>query len=457
MFSDSPPESNSMESETTITDLRTASFAVYVNEAKDSFTKKLSEPDQLPSSGIIPDEDSLVIPVHPGKIVSKDAEIGVFGAEKYFNMSIDDKESISTTPRLMDDYARKLGFKQADHVDPCYGGTKVRSGTPSISSESSWGSQPAFLRSFQRGLSHGRQSSRASDHRGFLAGLSCNKSCADWKWIHVSERGAQREEVAAQSNGTVPLGGSERKLPSQSQTHSHPWIASQSRDKFQSSSFEGSRSGSKRIEPFAFPVLHSNAPKELLLNRPFKIGILPKGVEEPRISLEVFSSKPRKRADNVVEMNLERKLSMLTWDAIPRAQVLKSPSRMDEDMGSEVSSELFEIENISGTGTIPPSMCYEPSEASIEWSVMTASAADFSVLSEYDEKEVIPGTNHILTDNKRPDFIRSLDHKEVHRSRTSGLLGCKSHKAVQIAETTHKMGEQPRTPRSLLRLESAVP
>ncbi|CAA6664506.1 unnamed protein product [Spirodela intermedia] len=55
----------------------------------------------------------------------------------------------------------------------------------------------------------------------------------------------------------------------------------------------------------------------------------------------------------------------------------------EDDACSESSSELFEIESIS-TGTLAlgweggasAATCYEPSEASIEWSVVTASAAD---------------------------------------------------------------------------------
>ncbi|OWM70066.1 protein PHYTOCHROME KINASE SUBSTRATE 3-like [Punica granatum] len=433
-----------MESENTITDLRTASFSVYLNTAQDALVKKLTDQVQLPSSTIIPTEESPVVPVRPGKVVPKDAEIGVFGAEKYFNMKIDDDEPISTTPRLVvDDYARKLGHKKEKCVEPYYANSKRRLGTPSISSESSWGSQTAFLRNLQRNLSYSRHSNKASDQGGFFAGFRCNKSCADRKSIYVSKR-VSRQEVATQINGTVPLGSSGRKLTSQSLPHSNPRTALQSRDEFSSPSFEKLRGESKRMEPFAFPLL-INAPK---------------AVEEPRISLEVFGSHAKKRADNVVAMNLERKLSMLTWDAIPKAKIHKSPTKMEEDMGSEASSELFEIENISGTTTIPPSTCYEPSEASIEWSVVTASAADFSVLSEYDEKEVladIRGANKIPTLSSRPNFTRNSNEKEVPKSRPSGLLGCKSHKALQVAETVHKTSEKPRTPRPHLRLEAAIP
>ncbi|CAH2045686.1 unnamed protein product [Thlaspi arvense] len=58
---------------------------------------------------------------------------------------------------------------------------------------------------------------------------------------------------------------------------------------------------------------------------------------------------------------------------------------------SDSSSDLFEIENL--TGKLKPCLTrqgsdaasptrYAPSEVSIEWSIVTASAADFSVMSE---------------------------------------------------------------------------
>ncbi|KAK4801104.1 hypothetical protein SAY86_021591 [Trapa natans] len=337
----SSSEFDKMEAENTVADLRTASFAVYINAAQESLVKRLTEP------------------VHPGKVVPKDGEIGVFGAEKYSTMSIDYDHGDNSI-----DMSRKGGNHR---LDPMYGGGSKMGlpGSPSISSESSsWaGSHTSFLRSIQRSLSiNGQRRRRSSfgDHRRFFAVFGCKKSCTDRKSIHVSDRGSRRDETAV--------------FPSKTKSKSH-----------------SQRCDSKRMEPFAFPVLINKASSD--------------EVEPPRRSIEVFGSKAgRKRTEGAaVEMNLERKLSMLTWDAIPKAQqqvlLRNNPPRvMDftDDMGSEASSELFEIEHMhisGGTATrMPPSMthCYEPSEASIEWSVVTASQADFSsVLSEYDEKEVV--------------------------------------------------------------------
>ena len=154
---------------------------------------------------------------------------------------------------------------------------------------------------------------------------------------------------------------------------------------------------------------------------------------------------------------MERKLSVLTWDAIPAKpynnKVSPKASRPGsgrsgaghEDMDSDASSDLFEIENITaGTMRRPSdqdtlSRCgtpnnnlyghigdYEPSETSIEWSVVTASAAADLGL-DYDEKK--------LAANARPP----TGQKPAPRRRpNSGILGCNSQKSVSVAETAHK-------------------
>ncbi|KAM7480012.1 hypothetical protein LguiA_028225 [Lonicera macranthoides] len=126
-----------------------------------------------------------------------------------------------------------------------------------------------------------------------------------------------------------------------------------------------------------------------------------KAEEEPRKSLDVFGSDMRKKGD--IAANLERKLSILTWDAIPKAQSHATTnignSIICENMASEASSDLFEIENIS------------------------ASAADFSsAVSDYDEKNV--------------------HGKVAQKCRPSGLLACKGQKAVRVAKSAYRTGEK---------------
>ncbi|KAL0909179.1 hypothetical protein M5K25_020025 [Dendrobium thyrsiflorum] len=80
----------------------------------------------------------------------------------------------------------------------------------------------------------------------------------------------------------------------------------------------------------------------------------------------------------------------------------------EADDRSESSSDLFEIESVAMSRT-----GYEPSEASIAWSVVTARAANVSVASD-----------------------RSVEIGKGRR-KSAGLLlaGCASHKAVEVSTT----------------------
>ncbi|KAJ8536251.1 hypothetical protein K7X08_034652 [Anisodus acutangulus] len=186
-------------------------------------------------------------------------------------------------------------------------------------------------------------------------------------------------------------------------------------------------------------------------------------IEEQRKSIEVFGSGKMGKGD--IAVNLDRKLSMLTWDAIPKSQNLPTTtngsSTACDDMASDASSDLFEIENISGSGyglvdvqtsgdymsssCMSPTTEYAPSKASIEWSVVTASAADYlSVISDYDEKNFgIGGYTSSRNAANRTTTNKNPVGKEVQKTRPSTrLLGCKSHKAVNVAETVHKTCEK---------------
>ncbi|KAI3785702.1 hypothetical protein L1987_44826 [Smallanthus sonchifolius] len=177
----------------------------------------------------------------------------------------------------------------------------------------------------------------------------------------------------------------------------------------------------KKGDPFAFPVI--NPAMEILTKGEDKVE------ELPRMSIEVFGSGTINKGD--ITKNLVRKMSILTWDAIPKSK----ESVICDDIASEASSDLFEIENISRAGWQPsesscmsPSTQYAPSEASIEWSVITASAADFSsVYSGYDEKHTVYSTGG-------KSKIEIEPPKKSPRKLDNGLLGCKSFKSVKAVE-----------------------
>lgn len=132
-------------------------------------------------------------------------------------------------------------------------------------------------------------------------------------------------------------------------------------------------------------------------------------------------------------------------------------TRVDDDACSEASSDLFEIESFSTStfplggagGTSASTTCYEPSEASIEWSVVTASAANFSVASD---SEVSPPKG------------RRADGRQHDQQRTGGglLLGCGSARAVNVvAPSAHRVQEIKAAPQQqrqrLKSMDSVVP
>lgn len=188
----------------------------------------------------------------------------------------------------------------------------------------------------------------------------------------------------------------------------------------------------KQGDHFAFPVLN---PALEILKKEEKVE------ELPRMSIEVFGSNTIINKGDIAK-NLVRKMSILTWDAIPKSK----ETVICDDMASEASSDLFEIENISKTGWQPtessyamsPTTQYAPSEASIEWSVVTASAAEFSsTFPGYDEKHTVYNT--------RSSKPKTEQGKKPQKTRTNGLLGCKSIKSVKVAEpVTYRSIDKPK-------------
>ncbi|KAL9239527.1 hypothetical protein vseg_013840 [Gypsophila vaccaria] len=174
---------------------------------------------------------------------------------------------------------------------------------------------------------------------------------------------------------------------------------------------------------FEFPMIQSTSYNHL------------EGPQEARKSLEVFGFKHIEKQD----------MSFLAWDAIPNyyyqgnnnasfsfsyhpntkttSQSVKlgdhyHEQHCDNDARSDTSSDLFEIENLS-SGFHHQSSC-ATSEASIEWSVVTASAAELSVASTRFENN-----------NKKK---KKVQKSSLLSSSLSGglLLGCKSHKAIDV-------------------------
>ncbi|XP_007037317.2 PREDICTED: protein PHYTOCHROME KINASE SUBSTRATE 1 [Theobroma cacao] len=424
-----------MDGEKRNTSLGEVSFSSYLSTAEEIFVHKLAEPAIQQPHPAIASNIGIHAPARLERNKTEEGEISVFRAEKYFNMKLDDD-----SPKLDDKYANKRWLQMENQVDLHQMTPRRWPGTPSVSSEASWNSQTALLRSFMRNRSENKQ--KKVDGRSFFSNLSCTGSCSDGKSVYVNQNldhgrvhGKEKRKEPIQINHRY-TNMARRKLPQ---------AKFQVKDEFDSQSFDKMSVGSNREVYFGPPVL-----KPGLHNVTVKTQL-----DDPRKSLEVFGSSAVKKGD--IAKNLERKLSMLTWDAIPNAPTISSISRSSQacdDIESDASSDLFEIDNISGSGQAlftrqesdGMSSCmtpYAPSETSIEWSVVTASAADSSFVSDYHEKK--PAENSRAPGSKTASRVANakvLPDKEAQKSRTGGMLGCKSHKAVMVAETAYRTDEK---------------
>ncbi|CAN4099369.1 unnamed protein product [Withania somnifera] len=387
-------KASSNNTQDNLANLRVESFSSYLKTEEENFTFKTSgsDPVQDPTSAFaFPQQASVGTQKHQERTKLKDGELSIFGADKYFNKKLE-YGSVPTTGVKNSGQTNK-GMVDLPHLKP-----SPRTGTPSICSEAgSFNSQSALLQNLPRNRYQTNQKKMTG--RRFFASFGCQGPCSGKKAVCVNR-------------------SSEPGLSQTGSKHSAGHFALNS----------GTASMDEKLR-----VVKKHLDDNDLT------------IEEQRKSIEVFGSgKMRKKGD--IAGNLERKLSMLTWDAIPKAQNLPTTtivsSTVCDDIASDVSSDLFEIDNISGSGyrlmksqttdyasgCMSPTAQYAPSEASIEWSVITASAADYSsVISDYDAKRI------------------SINGDTISRnaaSRPSGLLGCKSHRAVSVVETVYKTGEK---------------
>ncbi|XP_024989813.1 protein PHYTOCHROME KINASE SUBSTRATE 1-like [Cynara cardunculus var. scolymus] len=356
---------------------------------------------------------TIKLPQSPQKRNLQDDEIGIFGAEKYFTGAIDDHLLLTTTSNN-NHPAAHYPSSNTPQLPPCPSPKpKTHSTTPSVRSESSWNSRKGLL------------ATNANDHKkkntvkSLLASLVCN--CNDKDSVDVTETKVYVKEPAKLPvQAVADLGQKTKSLSSR-------WADEDVHRK-------KNEMNSKREDCFTFPVLNSSMPDG---NHP---QLRPQVEREKRItarenSSEVFGSPVLEKGKK--SFSLERKLTMLNWDGVtPRAEVMDiSRNGGHNDAASDASSDLFEIESFStnennsflakqalesNDGRPSNANGYAPSEASVDWSVVTASVADFSTV---EDSTVIQ---------------RVKAGAETERVKGSGILsGCKNLKAVRVSGDEH--------------------
>ncbi|MFS8028911.1 putative protein PHYTOCHROME KINASE SUBSTRATE [Helianthus anomalus] len=368
-------------------DLHESSFSSYLNHENNSTTMVLKL-------------------THPSHISSKkkveDGEIGIFGAEKYFKGAMD--EQAPRTPNSMikpaNYHPKELQEKDEETPKP-----KTGSGTPSVRSESSWNSRSGLLANGGSRTSHSAKREKTSAVKSLFISLGCN--CNDNKSVKITENKVLVKEPVKPPVLKTAGGFTDEK---------------------------------KKEDCFSFPVVNTRPEVKNEPPKDEESEII--HVKTRRNSSEAFGSPVLEKGKK--SFSLERKLTMLNWDGVtPRAENMDIDIGEHNDAGSDASSDLFEIESFSTNGnnsflarqvsngrssnaTLPNG--YAPSEASIAWSVVTASVAGFSIISDYEDTKMSKNHNMTMSRNVRG----SGDMERMIKG--SGILsGCNSHKSVRVS------------------------
>ncbi|VVB16969.1 unnamed protein product [Arabis nemorensis] len=336
---------------------------------------KLIEPSKTLTISINPKEDKLGDETKMAKKAPQDPEIGVFGAEKYFNGDMDSDKSSSVLSLTNPEIERFV-------VD-----SKKSTGTPSVRSESSWNSQSVLLQNKlvnscnsslhdKKKSNSGQVQKVSSTKKSFLATFGCKCACSDEKSVDVDEHISVK--IENQMSSSANMNTELIKIQKQEELAQR-----------------------KSVEVFGSPV----------------------NIEKKRIE------------------TVEKKLTLIPWESRTEEE--------EEDTKSDSSSDLFEIPSLTGKpkplltrqGSDPASpTCYAPSEVSIEWSIVTASAADFSVMSECATSPVRRNRSSQIP-RIPSNTAKSSSQRRKSSSGGSGggfLMSCKSHKSVRVSEDSER-------------------
>ncbi|XP_050234633.1 protein PHYTOCHROME KINASE SUBSTRATE 4 [Mercurialis annua] len=456
-----------------------------------------------------------------------DTEISIFDAQKYFNESngggSDPRVSKRVSPVNVVNLESIPRFSSASSSVDGYGRNyRARSfhATPTASSEASWNSQTGLLShppgaiavSMRNPGGGGSADEKKKGSSKWRLGRKC--PCAGKKSVQVEEKLSEpRTPPRLIQNKSKEIRNVQRKFSMSSETSSAAtdWIqrqeiiipnsrlrisADNNNNMFPSSSALGQHhqrviASSAARDGFSFPILNqtsSSPPVKLLLNGSLQKPSVNFIEEPPRDSLEVF--RPSDDPIKTTTADLLHQRQSFTLPTSPKSKM----TVIDDDMASDASSDLFEIESfstqttsyqmysnthgggldsldeagifsttgrrLSGGGersvycrrsiddepmtpSIAPTECYEPSEASIDWSVTTAegfergSVTNFSVTaSEADHQEMTA----MMMMNTRRHENGGGKKRSGGGGGGGGLLSCRCEKAVSVGPHPVKCG-----------------
>ncbi|KAI9153428.1 hypothetical protein LWI28_011189 [Acer negundo] len=445
----------------------------------------------------------------------EDSEISIFDAQKYFNdCSSEAKVITNIKPPVVLSTVDVINLQQASNSDSQprlssassvdhqgYGRNyRARSfnATPTASSEASWNSKTGLLSNPPGAMAVSMrnpttdETKRAGSARKWLFCRKC--PCSGKKSVQVVE---DKLSETPKTPATHLYNKNETHNPKSIEicseksnwmipNYSHRISACNDQNGFSTSL--GQRvilAGSGSVRPhssdstgFTFPILNQTSPIKLRLNSP------PSPLEDPpRESLEIFQPNDivsRKSMDRMMMM-MPRQQSSLAFPPSSPAKSRLTNITTDDDVASDASSDLFEIESFSTTQTTSYPMynhrrdsldeasifnarrlaaatnnigglycgrsgmmeeeggaaaateCYyEPSEASIDWSVTTAEGFDRgSVVTNFSDERMMRTSNHDHQ-QKKNNNDNGGNGGRSKKGNGSLLLSCRCEKAVSV-------------------------
>ncbi|KAK9116748.1 hypothetical protein Sjap_015695 [Stephania japonica] len=369
------------------------------------------------------------------------SEISIFAAEKYYNGGSDDgKKAESAKNHMRKHHSKQLeGKAYIRNAKP-----KIRPGTPSTaSSASSWNSHKTLLPNPLK--EKPRSIGNALNCKRLFAMFSCKCSCSDENFVEVDETVTSKttlsnceRNVGYGGNFTSTVTTEAQAFASQDQIST---IGTKQTD-IQTEKHDTPAFELPKEDCFTFPVVSSGI-DSLTIEKP----VFQEEEGKDRKSLEVFGS-PLSDDDGARALSLERRVAMLTLSftksmkGIAATSVNNSISGDEEDdLESDTSSDLFEIENFNNDAY----PCYKPQQEE-------NTSTSVTHIPYHQPREASIATENISRDSYYAEQNSSKKAKElavapksvvvrkVHKRHLNALLSCSNNKAVNVAEV-YKVSE----------------
>ncbi|KAK4345874.1 hypothetical protein RND71_036050 [Anisodus tanguticus] len=417
-----------------------------------------------------------------------DSEINVFDAKKYFSES--NESSPEARKNLVEqcDLASVPRHSSVSSVGNGYG--RNFRATPTASSEASWNSQTGLLSNPPGAIAISLRGINPNEKkRGSFSTCNwffCRKCpCSGKKSVQVEETNSEprtetgSESFAVKHNPKVVLEKAKNSTEMQQRaailnSNIHPQRPSSEIviNKIGTIQRRSSESESSKIMAstiacqqrvlasvrlftetaggFSFPILNNSTQAKLGIKPPPTrlISISPILEDPARDSLEVFQPSSRKSTETDQRCNFP-------FPGSPISRVTAT----DDDVASDASSDLFEIESFStsiatscplyrqrnsldepGTPSIAATECYAPSEVSIDWSVTTAEGFDRASVTNFSTISELDNVSNMRLFGSGGASTAATSGGEGGKWKGSGLLSCRHEKAVNIVPQPVKFG-----------------